>query len=113
MANAAPLALNQRVRRQPRTRHPVGMPDSDRAAIDVVTRGIDPEPIPAVEGLNGKGLVELPQPDIVDFEPVLLQKLWHGEDRANPHLVRSATGHCDSAIGAERRQSATRSFPRL
>src|ERR1700739_1698879 len=106
MTNPAALPLDQRVTPHARAGHPIRVTDGNGAAVDIVALGIDAEPVAAVKSLHGESLVELPQPDILDREPVLPQQLWNGENRADPHLVRRAAGNCDTAIGAERLKTA-------
>src|SRR5271155_260512 len=113
MTNPAALTLDQRVADHARAGHAVRMTDRNGAAIDIVPLGIDTEPVAAVKSLHGKGLVELPQPDILEFEPVLPQQLWYGDNRTDPHLVRRAASHCNTAIGAERLQPAAFGLLRL
>ena len=110
-ASAASLALDQSVADHARARHPIGMADGDRTAIDIIPLGIDAEPVSAIESLNGERLVELPQTDVVDLEPMLLQQLRHREDRTNSHLVRSAAGDRNPTIGAEWLQPTALSLP--
>src|SRR6185437_6030366 len=98
MLGAAALALDERVSREACAAHTVGVTDRDGAAIDIVLGGIDAEAVAAVERLDGEGLVELPEVDVVDLEAVLLQELRHGEDRADPHLVGLAAGDRHAAI---------------
>src|ERR1700728_1751128 len=78
-AHAPPLALDQGMADHARPRHAIGMADRNSAAIDIVAPGVNAEPVPAIERLDRKRLVELPQPDVVDLEPVLLQQLGHGK----------------------------------
>src|SRR5437764_3179235 len=63
----APTALLQNVAGEPRAGHAEGMADRNRAAVDVVLVGIDAELIARIETLAGKGLIELPQIDVVDL----------------------------------------------
>src|SRR2546426_11710018 len=60
-----------------RARHAERMPDGDRAAVDVQLRGIETERVATVDDLRGEGLVELPEVDVLDREPVTLQQLRH------------------------------------
>src|SRR5947209_3717352 len=92
ITNSAALTFDQRVTDHARAGHPVRMTNRNGAAVDIVTLGIDAEAVAAIESLNGEGLVELPEPDILDPEPVLPQQLWNRENRADPHLVRRAAG---------------------
>src|SRR5271155_3000459 len=113
MSNPAALTLDQRVTDHARAGHPVRVTDGNGAAVDIVPLGSDAEPVAAVKSLHGEGLVELPEPDILDPEPVLPQQLWNGENRADPHLVRRAAGDRYTAIGAERLQPAAFGLLRL
>src|SRR5713101_1776181 len=70
---APPLALDQCVPDHPRPRHAVGMADRDRAAIDVELVIGDAEPVSAIDHLAGERLVQFPQIDVVDRQPVLSQ----------------------------------------
>src|SRR6202030_1005254 len=104
ITNPAALTLDQRVTDHARAGHPVRVTDRNGAAVDIVPLGIDAEPVAAVQSLHGEGLVELPEPDILDLEPVLPQQLWNGENPADPHLVRRAAGDRNTAIDTERLQ---------
>src|SRR6476620_12782833 len=88
----AATSLLQDVAGQSRAGHAEGVADRDRAAVDVVLLGIDAELVAGIETLAGKGLVELPDVDIVDLQAVALQQFRHGVDRAEAHLVRLAAG---------------------
>src|ERR1700693_2221163 len=70
VAHAAAPALEQRVTDEPRPGHAVRMPDGNPAAIDVQALGIDAETLLAVDHLDGEGLVELPESDVVDRQAV-------------------------------------------
>src|SRR5882672_6084858 len=54
----APPSLDQEVAGQPRTRHPIGMADRDRAAVDVELVRIDAELVAAIDHLDRVGLVQ-------------------------------------------------------
>src|SRR5689334_1288366 len=89
----APLRLAtrtflQQMAGETRAGHAEGMTDRDRAAVDVVLGGIDAELVAAVQALAGKGLVELPEIDVVDLQPGALQQLRDREHRTDAHLVR-------------------------
>ena len=66
------------------------MPNRDRAAIDIVNLIVNAELVAAVERLAGEGFVELPQVNVVHFEPLALQQAGHGEHGADAHFVRLA-----------------------
>src|SRR6476659_11094189 len=87
----APASFLQDVAGEPRAGHAEGMTDGDRAAVDVVLLGIDAELVARIEALAGEGLVQFPDVDVVDLQPMTLQQLRHGVDRADAHLVRLAT----------------------
>src|SRR6476646_1020208 len=86
----APTAFLQDVAGEPRAGHAEGMADGDRAAIDVVLLGIDAELVARIQTLAGEGFVQLPDVDIVDLQPVALQRLRHGGDWADAHVIRLA-----------------------
>src|SRR5215212_7337987 len=69
----APAALNQSVAGQPRPSHAVGMPDCDRAAVYVELFRINPQLVAAIDHLHRECLVQFPEVDIVDLEPVPLE----------------------------------------
>src|SRR6266851_7458031 len=106
VADAAALAFDEGVAGEARGAHPVGMAYRDGAAVDVEPLHRDAEAVAAIDGLDGKGLVELPEANIVDLEAVPLQQLRHGEDRTDAHLVGLAAGDHHTAIDPERRQAA-------
>src|SRR5436305_1589557 len=68
----APATLLQDVAGKPCAGHPEGVADCDRAAIDVVLRGIDAKLVAGIEALAGKRLVELPNIEVIDLEAVAL-----------------------------------------
>src|SRR6266704_823400 len=84
----APAPLDQGVAGQPRPGHAVGMADRDRAAVDVELFRVDAELVAAMDDLHRECLVQLPQVDVIDLEPVSLEQPGHGIDRSNAHLVR-------------------------
>src|SRR5262245_20479806 len=89
-----------------RSTHTEGMADGNRAAIDVEALLRNAEPIAAIEYLAGESFVEFPQVDVVDLKAEALEQLWHGKDRADPHLVGLAAGNRETAEGAERLEPA-------
>ncbi|SKX89342.1 Uncharacterised protein [Mycobacteroides abscessus subsp. abscessus] len=93
-----------------RARHAVGMTHRDAAAVDVEPLRIDSEFVAAVEGLRRESLIELPQTDVVDGQPVLLEQFRHREYRPDPHLVGGASRNGHAAVDAERLQSTSRRF---
>src|SRR5207249_10637618 len=64
VTRAAPLALDERVAHQSRTRHPVRMADADAAAVHVEDVGVDAELIARIDHLAGERLSQLPGADI-------------------------------------------------
>src|SRR5688572_32364771 len=100
VTNAAAPPLDQRMSHEPRSAHAERVPDSDRAAVDVEPLVVDPETIATVERLHGEGLVQLPEPDIVDAEPLALEQPRYREDGSDAHLLGRATGDRHAAIGA-------------
>src|SRR5262249_48724698 len=102
----APAAFLQGVDGGPGAGHAEGMADRDRAAIDVVLLGIDAELVARIEALAGEGLVELPEIDVVDLQAMALEKLRHGVDRADAHLVGLAAGRGPGDEAAHRIEAA-------
>src|SRR5882757_1972916 len=88
----AATAFLQQVAGEAGAGHAEGMADRDRAAIDVVLLGIDAELVARIEALAGKRLVEFPEVDVADLQPVALQQLRHRVDRSDTHFVRLAAG---------------------
>src|SRR3982074_2399283 len=86
----APASFLQDVAGQPRAGHAEGMTDGDRAAVDVVLVGVDAELVAGIQALAGKGLIELPDVDVIDLQPLALQQFRHRVDRPDAHLVRLA-----------------------
>src|SRR5690606_38150853 len=101
---AAALAFDQRMAGQALSADTVRMADGDRAAVDVQALVRDPEPVAAVEHLDGEGFVQLPEVDVVDFQAGTVEQLGHREHRADPHLVGFAAGDREAAEIAERLQ---------
>src|SRR5579864_5869560 len=88
----APRHLIRERANHARTGHAKRMPDRNRAAVHVELLRIDAEAVAAVDHLNGKGFVELPQVNVVHLEPLALEKLRHRKYRADAHLIGLATG---------------------
>ena len=99
--------------REARAGHAVRMADGDRPARDIVFLGVDAELVTAIEHLRGKGLVQLPDIDLVNRQAVLAEKFGNGEDRADPHLFGIAAGHGDAAKASQRLEPAARCLRRL
>src|SRR5271156_5064617 len=102
----APTTFLQDVAGQPRAGHSEGMADRDRAAVDIVLFRIDAELVARVQALAGKRLVELPDIDILHLHAGALEKLRHGVDRADTHLVRLAAGRSPGDEAAKRLKAA-------
>src|SRR6266850_2864790 len=98
----APAALDQRVADEARARHAVGVAQRDGAAVDVQALVWDADAVAAVDHLHGEGLVQLPEIDVGDLLPGLLEELRHGEYRSDPHLARVAARHREAAEYAQR-----------
>src|SRR5579871_6600709 len=97
----AALAFDQRMADQPCAAHAIRMADRDRAAIHVQPVVRYAELVAAVDHLHREGLVQFPEVDILDLQPVALEQLGHGEDRADAHLVRFAPHHLETTIDTE------------
>src|SRR5580692_1125592 len=106
----AAAAFDQSVTGQPRARHPVGMTDRDRAAIDIDLLRVDAEFVAAIKHLHGKRLVQFPEIDILDLQAVTLQQPRYCKYRPDAHLVRLAAGGDKTAEDAERLQATLGSF---
>ena len=73
--------------------HAEGVADGDGAAIDIVLLWINAELVAAIEALRGKGFVQFPKVDVLNAQAMTRQKLWHGKDWTNAHLVGLTTGN--------------------
>src|SRR5580693_5516392 len=98
----APPSLDQRVTDHASAGHPVRMADGDRAAVHVQPLHRNAELVAAIDDLDGKRLVELPQADVVHLETVALEKLRHGEDRPDAHLVWLTAADDQTSIDSKR-----------
>ena len=85
-----------------RAGHAEGMADGDRAAVDVEQFIRNAKPVPAIDRLRGERLVQLPQADVFHLEPVALEQLGNGEDRADAHLIGLAARDREAAECAQR-----------
>src|SRR5690348_16738977 len=94
---AAPLALDQRVTREPRAGHAVRVAQRDRAATDVQLVIRDAELVPTVDDLHGESFVQFPQVDVGHLLARALQQLRDGEYRADAHFIRLAAGDGEAA----------------
>src|SRR6185295_14444158 len=66
---AAAPALDQRVAGEARARHAVGMAERDRAAVHVQLVVRDADAVAAIDHLDGEGLVQLPEVDVLHLLP--------------------------------------------
>ena len=110
MVTTAHLALRRRpsIRRwpaKPGAGHAIGVAQGDGPAIDIEPLAGDAQPVAAIEQLDGKGLVQLPEIDVLDLQPMPAQQLRHGEDRSDPHFVGLAAGDGEAAKESERLQA--------
>ncbi len=67
-------------------RHAVGVADGDRPTGHVQAFIRNAEVVAAVEDLAGERLVQFPQADVVNAEPVLPQQLRNGEHGPDAHF---------------------------
>src|SRR2546425_2233110 len=96
---------------EPRPGDTEWMADRDRAAVHVELLIGDAELLLAVDRLRRKGLVELPQVDVVDLQPMAGEQLGYREHGADAHLVGLAAGHRQAAKGTQRLQTAALGLP--
>ena len=94
-------------------RHAIGVADRNGTTIDVQVFVRDAQTIAAVQHLNRKGFVQLPQVDVVHFQAVGFQQLRHGENGTDAHFVRVTACNGHAAIDAQRRQTAAFGFFRF
>src|SRR5690606_23573605 len=69
---ASALSFDQGMSDHPGARHTVRVTDRDGAAVDVEQLVWNAEPVTAINHLDCKGLVQLPEPDIFNFKTALL-----------------------------------------
>src|SRR5205085_4927748 len=105
---ATALALDEGMAGHPGAGHAIRMADRDRAAIDVEQLVRNAELIPAIDYLDGEGLVQLPEADVAHLQAEPVEQLRHCEDRADTHLVRLGAGDGHADIAAERGQALLR-----
>src|SRR5262249_55719786 len=91
-----------------RASHAVGMPERNRAAVDVESIVLDTEFVATVQDLDRERLVELPQVDVGNLLAGALEQFGNREHRADAHLVRLATGHRKPPERAQRLESELR-----
>src|SRR5207253_1629848 len=105
-AGAPALALDQGVAHHPGAAHAVRVADRDGAAVDVQRLRRDTEPVTAVDDLDGEGLVQLPEVDLVPAEAEAFEEPRHGEHGADPHLVGLASRDGEAPVDPEGREPA-------
>ena len=116
---AAAVALEQQVPGHPRAGHAERVADRDRPAVDVEDVVVDAELVAAIERLAGEGLVQLPEVDVVDLQPLALEQARNGKDRArcpsrrarSPRPQSPGTARAASAPRAPRRPRAPAPAP--
>ena len=78
------------------------MTDGNGTTVDIELLHGDAQFLLAVDHLHRKGLVQLPQADIIHGEAKALQQRWHGKDRTNTHLIGLTASHHDAAHDTQR-----------
>src|SRR6266478_2404233 len=81
----AATSLDQKMSGQAGPGHAVGMADRDRTAVDVEFLGIDAQFVAAINHLDGIGLIQLPQIDIIDLQTMTLEQAGDRRHRADAH----------------------------
>ena len=97
----AAAAFEQQVAHQARAGHAKRVADRDGAAVDIEPLAGNAQLALAIQRLRGKGLVHLPQVDVLHCEAVARQQLGHGKHRADAHFVGLATGYGKTAEGPQ------------
>src|SRR5262249_51445889 len=69
----------------------------DGSTIHIELIWVNPQPVTAIDDLDGEGLVQLPEIDVLDAQAMALEQLRHREHGANPHLIGFAAGHREAA----------------
>ena len=82
------------------------MADRNRTSVYVQNFVRNAKPVAAVDHLNGKRLIQLPQPDIIHRNTGALQKFRNSKHRADAHFIGLGTGYRDAAIDAKRFETA-------
>src|ERR1044071_908658 len=80
-ARVPALHLVEHRRQKARARLPDGVPERDRAAVDVDLRRVEPELADDGDGLHREGFVQLDEVNLVERPPGLAQDLPDGLDR--------------------------------
>mmetsp|Transcript_9321 Transcript_9321/g.27668 ORF Transcript_9321/g.27668 Transcript_9321/m.27668 type:complete len:273 (+) Transcript_9321:375-1193(+) len=80
-----------------RARHAEGVPNGDGPAAHVHLVEGDAKLVRSAKGDDGKGLVDLPEVNVLHHQPLALEEAGHGEHGTDAHLVRGAPGH-DKAL---------------
>eukprot|EP01136_Pigoraptor_vietnamica_P026122 Opistho-1_new@80828 len=99
------LAFDEGMAGQALAAHAVGVAHRNGAAVHIQAVGRDAQLVAAVQHLHRKGLVQLPQVDVIHCEAQALQHLGHGEHRANAHIIGLAAGHGEAEETAQRLQA--------
>src|SRR5882757_10029850 len=100
--DAASLPFDECMAHETRACHAVRMADGDPSTVHVVDGRVDSELVAAVEHLASKRLIQFPQPDVADPQPMKLQQLRNGVDRSDAHLFGSASDDGHASIDAQR-----------
>ena len=91
----------------PRASHPKRVSNRDRPSVDVHLGVVDAQHVSASERHDRKGLIQLPQVDVIDPQPVALKQARHRHRRPYPHLFWGAAAHREPFECAERCQAPT------
>src|SRR6266436_10358339 len=98
----AATSLDQKMSGQAGPGHAIGVADRDRTAIDIEFLGIDAQFVAAINHLDGIGLIQLPQIDVVDLQAMTLEQARDRRHRADAHLVRLDACRDKTAKDAQR-----------
>src|SRR5260221_11972405 len=98
----AATPLDQNMSGEARPRHTGGVSYQNRTAIDVEFLGIDAQFVAAIDHLDGIGLIQFPQIDVIDFQTMTLEQTRDRRDRADTHLVRLNAHRAEAAKDAYR-----------
>ena len=89
------------------------MAHGNGAAVDVEFVVVDAQLVAAVKHLHRKGLVQLPQANIIHTQTVLLEQLGHCKYRTNAHFIGLTAGDRHTPIGPEGLQPHIRDTARI
>mmetsp|Transcript_578 Transcript_578/g.1628 ORF Transcript_578/g.1628 Transcript_578/m.1628 type:complete len:271 (-) Transcript_578:352-1164(-) len=89
-----------------RPRHAEGVAHGDGATVHVHAVVGDAQALRCVQGHDGEGLVELPQPHVVDGEAMAAKEPRHGKDGSDAHLLRCAASDGEALEGPEGLEAA-------